>query len=78
MPVQVFLGQNESLESGLKRFKRMVEKDGILQECKKREFFVKPSMLNHQKNIERRKKQIAFAKKREEREEKMDKKINYF
>jgi len=33
------------LEKALKRFKRLVEKEGIIREWKKREYFVKPSTL---------------------------------
>ena len=41
---------NENLEKAIKRFKRMVEKEGIIREFKKREYFVKPSATLHQKN----------------------------
>jgi len=40
---------NENLEKAIKRFKRMVEKEGIVREYKKREYYVKPSSTNHQK-----------------------------
>ena len=39
----------EPLEKALKRFKRMVEKEGIIREWKKREFFEKPSTINNRK-----------------------------
>ena len=41
--------ENENLEKAIKRFKRMVEKEGIVRECKRREYYVKPSATNHQK-----------------------------
>ena len=41
--------ENENLEKAIKRFKRMVEKEGIVREFKKREYYVKPSSTNHQK-----------------------------
>ena len=41
---------SENLEKAIKRFKRMVEKEGIIREYKKREYFVKPSAILHQKN----------------------------
>ncbi len=41
--------ENENLEKAIKRFKRMVEKEGIVREYKKREYYVKPSSTNHQK-----------------------------
>ena len=41
---------SENLEKAIKRFKRMVEKEGIIREYTKREYFVKPSAILHQKN----------------------------
>jgi small subunit ribosomal protein S21 len=35
---------NESLEDALKRFKRDVSRSGTLQEARKREYYVKPSV----------------------------------
>ena len=40
---------SENLEKAIKRFKRMVEKEGIIREYKKREYFEKPSSILHQK-----------------------------
>jgi len=45
----------ESFEGALKRFKKMVEKSGVLTELRKREFYEKPS-------IKRKRKQIAAVK----------------
>lgn len=45
----IMVDDAENLEKAIKRFKRMVEKEGIIREFKKREYFVKPSSLNHQK-----------------------------
>jgi small subunit ribosomal protein S21 len=41
----VKIGDDEILEKALKRFKRQVEKEGIIREWKKREFFEKPSTI---------------------------------
>ena len=41
--------ETENLEKAIKRFKRMVEKEGIIREYKKREYFEKPSAILHQK-----------------------------
>jgi len=41
--LEVRLGKGESLESTLRRFKRVCERDGILTEIKKREHYEKPS-----------------------------------
>ena len=42
---------SENLEKPIKGFKCMVEKEGIIREFKKREYFVKPSAINHQKKV---------------------------
>jgi len=48
--------EGEALEKAIKRFKRMVEKEGIIREWKKREYFEKPSAVNHrkEKSLERK------------------------
>ena len=45
----VVINTQEDLERGIKRFKRQVEKEGIIREYKKREFFEKPSTIMHRK-----------------------------
>ena len=40
----VKVGDNESLESALKRFKRKCQKDGIIGDLRKKEAYVKPSV----------------------------------
>jgi len=52
----IVVGNNESIDSALKRFKKQVEKGGILSEVRRREHFEKPS--------ERKKKKLFAAKKR--------------
>lgn len=42
----------ESLEQALRRFNREVQKSGVLQELRDREFYTKPSELKRQKNKE--------------------------
>ncbi len=39
----ILVEDTENLEKAIKRFKRMVEKEGIIREYKKREYFEKPS-----------------------------------
>ncbi|MDX9897566.1 MAG: 30S ribosomal protein S21 [Spirochaetia bacterium] len=46
---QIIIDDNEPLEKAIKRFKRMVEKEGIIREWKKREFFEKPSTIRNRK-----------------------------
>jgi small subunit ribosomal protein S21 len=50
----IVLDDNELLEKAIKRFKRMVEKEGLIREFKKREYFEKPSTI-----LNRKKKAIA-------------------
>ena len=40
----VKVGENESLESALKRFKRKCQKDGIIGDIRKKEAYEKPSV----------------------------------
>ncbi|MDR2786527.1 MAG: 30S ribosomal protein S21 [Treponema sp.] len=52
----IVIDENEILEKAIKRFKRMVEKEGIIREYKKREYYEKPStILNRKKKAIRRK-----------------------
>jgi small subunit ribosomal protein S21 len=46
---EIRIDENEPLEKALKRFKRMVEKEGIIREWKKREYFEKPSTIRNRK-----------------------------
>ena len=39
----IYVGNNENLENALRRFKRQIEKGGVLSDFKKKEFFEKPS-----------------------------------
>ena len=42
--------EKESIDSMLRRFKRQVKQEGILQECRKREFFLKKSLARKEKS----------------------------
>lgn len=52
----IVVGNNESIDSALKRFKKQVEKGGVLSEARRREHYEKPS--------EKRKKKLFAARKR--------------
>ena len=52
----VKVGENESVESAIKRFKRKCQKDGIIGDLRKKEFYEKPSV--------KRKKKAEIARKR--------------
>ncbi|MCQ2613700.1 MAG: 30S ribosomal protein S21 [Treponemataceae bacterium] len=47
---RIIVDENENLEKAIKRFKRMVEKEGIIREYKKREYYEKPSTILNRKN----------------------------
>ena len=53
---EVHVKENESLESALRRFKRVTARSGILAEARKREHYEKPSV--------KRKKKAEAARKR--------------
>lgn len=58
----------ENLEKAIKRFKRMVEKEGIIREYKRREYFVKPSAILHQKNTTLERKLLNKKRKTEKKD----------
>ena len=47
---EVKVGENESIESALRRFKKKIQKAGILSEVKKRERYEKPSVKRKRKS----------------------------
>ena len=51
----VKVGENESLESALKRFKRKSQKDGIIGDIRKKEAYLKPSVAKKKKQEAARK-----------------------
>ena len=59
----IVIDDNEPLEKALKRFKRMVEKEGIIREWKKREYFEKPSTVRNKKRKAMERKQMKKQRK---------------
>ena len=55
---EIKVGENESLESALKRFKRKCARAGVLSEVKKREHYVKPSVMRKKKSEAARKRKF--------------------
>lgn len=53
---KVKVRHDESLEQALRRFQREVQKEGILQEVKDREFYEKPSAIKRKKMKEQARK----------------------
>ncbi len=59
----VNIDEGEPLEKAIKRFKRMVEKEGIIREWKKREYFEKPSTIKNRKKKAMERKQMKKQRK---------------
>ncbi len=59
----VKVDENEPLEKSIKRFKRMVEKEGIIREWKKRQYYEKPSTILNRKNKALARKQMKKVRK---------------
>ena len=53
---QILVGQNEAIESALRRFKRQVSKAGILTDARRHRHFETPLEKRKRKEIARRKK----------------------
>ncbi|MFH1239312.1 MAG: 30S ribosomal protein S21 [bacterium] len=60
---KVKVGDNESIDNALRRFKRECEKSGVMHELKRREFYESPSARKKRKAQE-------AARKRRKRERK--------
>jgi small subunit ribosomal protein S21 len=56
---EVHVGEHETIESALRRFKKKIQKAGILSEIKRRERYEKPSL--------KKKRKAEAAKKRRDR-----------
>ncbi|MDY0214128.1 MAG: 30S ribosomal protein S21 [Bacilli bacterium] len=53
---KTFVRDNESLDEALKRFKRQVNKAGVLSETKKRQYYLKPGLKRKLKAEQARRK----------------------
>ncbi len=53
---EIKVGENESLDSALKRFKRQCARSGVMGEVRKREHYEKPSVRRKLKSLAARKK----------------------
>jgi len=49
--VGINIGENESIDKALRRFKKKYERSGVLKEFKKRTFFVKPSVKKRMERL---------------------------
>ena len=52
---EIRVGKTESLETALKRFKRMCARDGVIAEVRRREHYEKPSVKRKKKSEAARK-----------------------
>ncbi len=57
------INEGESFENAVKRFKKQVEKGGILSDMRKREFHEKPSVRKKKKAIAARKRAMKKVRK---------------
>ena len=64
---KVILYEGEDISSSLKRFNKKVLKDDIMNECRRREFFMKPSDIRKEK-ARRAKKMQAMARRKNQKE----------
>lgn len=64
----VLVKDNESLENALKRFRRKVQREGIMRDYKKSSFHLKPGDKKRMKEHRARKRIRRYLKKRQERE----------
>ncbi len=55
---EVRVRENENIESALKRFKKKIQKAGILSEIKRRERYEKPSVKKKRKSEAARKRKV--------------------
>lgn len=55
MKIEVKMKDGERIDNALRRFRKVVEKSGVLQELRKREFFEKPSAKKKRKQAASRK-----------------------
>lgn len=56
---EVRVGKNETLEAALRRFKRSIQKAGVLAEVRKREHYEKPSVKRKKKSEAARKRKYS-------------------
>ncbi len=59
----VVLGENDNFDYALRRFKKQVEKSGILSELKKRQHYEKPSIQKKKKEAAARKRLMKKMRK---------------
>jgi small subunit ribosomal protein S21 len=63
--IQIKLKQDESFEKAMRRFKRLIENEGLMKEIKKRKYYLKPSERKKEKRklAAKRRRKLALRKK---------------
>lgn len=63
---EVYSNNSEDIERTIKRFKKLVDREGILLEAKKRRYFAKPAIEKHErkKKLERKKRKKLLRTKK--------------
>ena len=63
---EVYSKNGEDIERTIKRFKKLIDREGILLEVKKRRYFAKPAVEKHErkKKMERKKRKKVLRTKR--------------
>jgi small subunit ribosomal protein S21 len=59
------VGEDEALEKAIKRFKRMVQKEGVVREWRRREFCEKPTTVRNRKRNAAERKRLRQLRKRQ-------------
>lgn len=70
--VSVKVNKNEHVDKAIRRFIRKCKKEGIVQACKERRYFKKPSQLKHERNNRKLRENEKENKKRAERDKKAE------
>lgn len=70
---KVYAHKDEPVESVLRRWRKKVEKEGIMEDLRKKDYYKKPSTLRREKQKEAEKKAAIQAKKMEKVLNKRDK-----
>lgn len=58
----IVVGNNESIDSALKRLKKQVEKSGILSEVRRRAYYEKPSEIKKKRMFDAKKRMIKKSR----------------
>jgi len=54
--VTVYVGENESLDEALRRFNKLVEREGITAKVKENMYYTKPSKIRREKLLKAKRK----------------------